>query len=132
VNVEEAGRILKTPEEKDIKTLLNAIAALGPKIVSITDGTNGAYAYDGSRYLRVPMYPDTRGPFERTGAGDAFASSIVSALAVGEPLEKALLWGPINSMSVVQDIGAQRGLLTRETLQGYLDSAPAEYAITEF
>jgi ribokinase len=132
VNVEEAARILKTPEERDIKTLIKGIAALGPKIIAITDGTNGAYAFDGSRYMRVPMYPDTRGPFERTGAGDAFTSSIVSALALGEPFEKALLWGPINSMSVVQDIGAQRGLLTREALQGYLDNAPPEYVITDF
>jgi sugar/nucleoside kinase (ribokinase family) len=132
VNVEEAGRILKTPEERDIKILIKGLADLGPKMIAITDGTNGAYAFDGSRYLRVPMYPDTRGPFERTGAGDAFTSSIVSALALGEPFEKALLWGPINSMSVVQDVGAQRGLLTREALQGYLDSAPAEYAVTDF
>jgi sugar/nucleoside kinase (ribokinase family) len=131
VNVEEACRILNAPEERDIKSLLTKLAELGPKIVSITDGTNGAYAYDGSRFLRVPMYPDTRGPFERTGAGDAYASTIVSALASGEPLEKALLWGPINSMSVVQDVGAQRGLLTREALQKYLDEAPPEYAITE-
>lgn len=132
VNVEEAGRILKTPEERDIKALIKGLAALGPKMIAITDGTNGAYAFDGTRYMRVPMYPDTRGPFERTGAGDAFTSSIVSALALGEPFEKALLWGPINSMSVVQDVGAQRGLLTREALQGFLDSAPAEYAVTDF
>jgi sugar/nucleoside kinase (ribokinase family) len=132
VNVEEAGRILGTPEERDIKTLFAGLAALGPKVIAITDGTNGAYAFDGSRYLRVPMYPDTRGPFERTGAGDAFASSIVAAFAVGEPLEKALLWGPINSMSVVQDVGAQRGLLTRDALEGYLHSAPPEYAVTEY
>jgi sugar/nucleoside kinase (ribokinase family) len=131
VNVEEAARILKTPEERDIKTLLSSIAALGPKIVAITDGTNGAYAHDGTRYLRIPMYPDTRGPFERTGAGDAFASTVVSALALGEPLDRALLWGPINSMSVVQDVGAQRGLLTREVIQKYLDEAPPEYTVTE-
>lgn len=132
VNVEEAGRILQMPEERDIKTLLTNVRALGPKIVAITDGTKGAYAFDGSRFLCVPMYPDTRGPFERTGAGDAFASSVTSALAMGEPLEKALLWGPINSMSVVQDVGAQKGLLTREALERFLHEAPTEYAITEF
>lgn len=131
-NVEEAGRILNTPEERDIKVLIAGIAALGPKIVAITDGTNGAYAYDGSRFMRVPMYPDERGPFERTGAGDAFASTIVSALALGLPLEEALLWGPVNSMSVVQDVGAQRGLLTRAALENFLEKAPAEYTITDF
>ena len=141
VNVEEAGRILKVPthedrKPEDIKALIQSLAALGPKVICITDGTNGAYAYDAregnGRYMRVPMYPDTRGPFERTGAGDAYASTIVSALALGEPLEKALLWGPINSMAVVQEVGAQKGLLSREELLGYLEKAPADYVITDF
>jgi sugar/nucleoside kinase (ribokinase family) len=137
VNVEEAERILKTPahedrKPEDIKALILGLAALGPKIISITDGTNGAYAYDGARFMRVPMYPDTRGPFERTGAGDAYASTVVAALALGKPLDEALLWGPINSMSVVQDVGAQKGLLTRAVLEDYLSKAPAEYAITDF
>jgi hypothetical protein len=30
-------------------------------------------------------------------------------------------------MSVVQDIGAQRGLLSREKLEEYLKSAPEDY-----
>lgn len=130
-NKEEAARILELPMTDDVKMLMQGLAQLGPKIVVVTDGTNGAYAYDGARFLRVPMYPDTRGPFERTGAGDAFASTVVAALALGKPLEEALLWGPINSMSVVQEVGAQKGLLTRETLQEFLASAPDSYAITE-
>ena len=37
---------------------------------------------------------------------------------------EALTWGPVNSMSVVQGIGAQKGLLTREALLSYLEKAP--------
>lgn len=137
VNVEEAARILGVPAQEArtpeyVKSLMQGLAALGPKLICVTDGTEGAYAFDGSRFLRIPMYPDDRKPFERTGAGDAFASSITAALALGEPLETALLWGPINSMSVVQDVGAQRGLLTREALLSHLEKAPAEYVVTEF
>lgn len=131
VNVEEARRILND-SESDIHGLLEKVHALGPNIVAITDGTNGGYAYDGARMMRIPMYPDARGPFERTGAGDAFASTTVAALALGEPLDRALLWGPINSMSVVQEVGAQKGLLTREQLTSYLDQAPDSYAVTDF
>lgn len=130
-NKEEAAHILDIPFTDDVKVLMNGLADLGPKIVVVTDGTNGAYAYDGSRYLRVPMYPDERGPFERTGAGDAFASTVVSALALGKPLDEALLWGPINSMSVVQEVGAQKGLLSRGALEQFLKDAPADYRITE-
>jgi sugar/nucleoside kinase (ribokinase family) len=130
-NKEEAARVLEN-DETDIKKLLSGLRELGPKILVITDGTNGAYAYDGERFMRVPMYPDVRGPYERTGAGDAFASTVVAALALGESLERALLWGPINSMSVVQDVGAQKGLLTREALEKYLVDAPQSYAVTDF
>lgn len=130
-NKEEAGRILSLAPSTDIKELLTGIAALGPKTVVITDGRNGAYAYDGTRTFFVPMYPDNREPYERTGAGDAFASTVTAALALGKPLQEALLWGPINSMSVVQKIGAQEGLLAREVLEQYLADAPSEYAIKE-
>ena len=120
-NKEEAERILKLEPTPDIKKLLTGLQALGPKIVVITDDRKGAW--------HVPMYPDTRPPFERTGAGDAFASSVVSALALGKPLTEALLWGPINAMSVVQEVGAQKGLLSREKLEEYLRAAPAEYTL---
>jgi ribokinase len=130
VNKEEAERILNLPPEQDIKDLLNGIHALGPKIVALTDGTKGAYASDGNEMLFVPMYPDQAPPFERTGAGDAFASSVASALAIGKPLHEALLWGPINSMCVVQKVGAREGLITRDTLEMYLARAPESYKVT--
>lgn len=128
-NKQEAERILGLPGGTEEKVLLEALRALGPKIVVMTDGRDGAYAYDGTRFLFVPMYPDDREPFERTGAGDAFASTVTSALALGKPLEEALLWGPINSMAVVQQVGAQDGLLTRDALEAYLGKAPDTYAI---
>ncbi len=127
-NKEEAGRILK--KEGDVKELMQDLAHLGPKKVVVTDGTHGAYAYDGAEYFRIPMYPDPRPPFERTGAGDAFASTITSAIALGLPFKEALLWGPINSMSVVQEVGAQKGLLSRKALEGYKSAAPGSYAVT--
>lgn len=129
-NKEEAERILGIESTDDKKKLLAGIQALGPKIVVITDDRKGAYAADhGGKFYFIPLYPDARPPLERTGAGDAFASSITAALALGKPLEEALLWGPINAMSVVQEVGAQRGLLSREKLEAYLKAAPAEYAL---
>lgn len=129
-NKEEAGRILKLPADTDIATLLKTMHELGPKIVIITDDTKGAYAYDGTEMLKIPMYPDQKPPYERTGAGDAFASSVTAALVLGKSLREALLWGPINSMSVVQEIGAQKGLLTRDALENFLKNAPEEYKVS--
>lgn len=128
VNKEEAERILGEGET-DIKELLEKMRALGPKIVLITDGPSGAYAFDGTDMLKVPMYPDPSPPANRTGAGDAMTSTFVVALGLGKTLAEALLWGPINSMSVVQHVGAQKGLLTREKLEKFLAEAPAEYRV---
>ena len=128
VNKDEARRILKI-ETKDIKELLTALHGLGPKLVVITDNTDGAYASDGTQMWHVPTYPDDRVAFERTGAGDAFASTLTSALALGKTFEEALLWAPINSMAVVQEVGARKGLLTRADLEAHLVSAPPSYKL---
>ncbi len=130
-NKEEAERILELGET-DIKELLVSMRALGPKIVLITDGPNGAYAYDGETMLVVPMYPDPKPPLDRTGAGDATTATVVVALALGKSLSEALRWGPVNSMSVVQEIGAQKGLLAREAIEKYIADAPPEYKVSVF
>ena len=130
-NKEEANRILKSDED-DIKVLLENMRNLGPSIAVITDGPNGAFAYDGEEFWKMPMYPDPKDPVDRTGAGDSFSSTVTSALALGLPLSTALSWGPINSMSVVQEVGAQKGLLTREKLEEFLANAPDYYKPEKF
>ncbi len=131
-NVEEARIILGTTEPEPAK-LPQMMSALGPKISIITDGPKGAYAFDGytGKNYFMPPYPDPKPPYERTGAGDACASTITIALALGLPIETALQWGPINSMSVVQYVGAQEGLLSREQLEKYLADRPADYVAKE-
>lgn len=126
-NKEEAQLILNKPELDDIPTIAREISTLGPKIAVITDGPNGAYAFDGTDVWFMPAYPDPAPPYERTGAGDSFSSTFTSALALGKDVSEALMWGPINSMSVVQKTGAQAGLLKREKLEEYLANAPADY-----
>ena len=109
--------------------LSKKIHALGPKIVSISDGPNGAYLYQNNELWHISTYSDIAPPFERTGAGDAFSSTVTCALALGlSPLE-AFSWGPINAMSVVQQIGAQKGLLSREKIEEYLKNAPENYKV---
>jgi ribokinase/sulfofructose kinase len=129
-NKEEAQQILKS-KSTDIKELLNGVHALGPKNIVITDGPNGLDAYDGEKYYNLPMYPDPKEPVDRTGAGDATASTITAMMALGMSLKDALPYGPINSMSVVQYVGAREGLLSKEKIEEYLKSAPEHYKVTE-
>ncbi|MDB5169636.1 MAG: putative Ribokinase [Candidatus Saccharibacteria bacterium] len=111
----------------NLHDLLDRIHDLGAKIAVITDGPNGAYASDGHQRLQMPLYPDPAPPKERTGAGDAFASTFVAALAKGNTIEGALQWAPINSMSVVQQTGAQAGLLHEKELEEFLRNSPDWY-----
>jgi sugar/nucleoside kinase (ribokinase family) len=137
-NKEEAQRILGV-EKSDPKRLLALMHDLGPKIVVITDGIKGAYAYDGTspsinsgqnssgEFWFMPPYPDSKPPYERTGAGDAFSSTFTVALALGKSVVEALMWAPINAMSVVQQVGARAGLLNRSQIAEYLAKAPKDY-----
>lgn len=127
-NVEEARIILNTNEPEPSK-LPKMMSSFGPKISVITDGPKGLYAYDshsGKTYF-MPPYPDPAPPVSRTGAGDACSSTITIALALGFPLATALEWGPVNSMNVVQHVGAQTGLLSRVELEKHLAEKPADY-----
>ncbi len=126
-NLEEAGQILKT-KQNDPPTLLRGLRELGPKLPVITDGPKGAYLVDGDdKVWHMPMYPDPAPPVDRTGAGDSFSSTFTAAIALGLSPQEALSWAPINSMNVVQYIGAQKGLLTREQIEEHLKNAPANY-----
>lgn len=128
-NVEEAQRILDT-DTRDPQTLLDRLHVYGPRIVVITDGPQGAYALDSSASAWfMPIYPDPKPPLQRTGAGDAFSSTFTAALALGKTVPEALRMAPVNSMHVVQYVGAQAGLLSLPDLESYLAKAPPEYQV---
>lgn len=119
-------------DHANVHDLIDKLHALGPKIVVVTDGPDGAYASDGERRLKMPLYPDPAPPLERTGAGDAFASTFIGAIIKGHDMESALQWAPINSMNVVQHVGAQAGLLSEEELENYLKDSPEWYKAESF
>lgn len=130
INVEEAMRILNI-KTKNIKTLLKKFAELGSKIVLITDGPRGSYMRYQNKDYFLGAYPDPKPPLERTGCGDSFAATFASMIISGKNPFEALLYAPINPMSVVQYIGAQEGLLTRKQLDHFLHHSPDNYKIVE-
>ena len=110
-NIEEAKTILNTegPDAGriEVKDLITKIRELGPKIVVLTDGSKGAYAYDGNNTYFMPPYPDPKPPVERTGAGDAFASTFTVCLALGKNIEEALSLGNFLASQVICQYGAR-------------------------
>lgn len=117
LNKDEAIELVLSYGKKvtNIEKLLITIKAWGPKLVVITDGPNGAYAFDGKKiYFRKA--PNTKG-INTTGAGDSFCSAFVWAIIKFNDIKMALQAGIINSNSVITEIGAQNGLLTNKQIK---------------
>lgn len=119
VNVEEAQEILGHKDGRNIKNLMKALHHVGPKTVVITDGPNGAYAYDGKLALHMPVIDVP--VVERTGAGDSFSTGVIAATVKGKSIDEALRWGQFNSASVIQYIGPQEGLLSTAKMKKFLE-----------
>ncbi len=117
-NKEEAVRIIKK-EETDIKVILKELKKLGPSIISVTDGPNGAYAIDENNncYFIKPAPTDST---EKTGAGDAYATGFFASILHGNNTSTAMTWGTLNAGGVMQDVGAESGLLSKEELDRQL------------
>lgn len=130
ISNKEEAQLLLDVKETDIEKLLDGIFALGPKIVLITDGARGAYVKENDMIWYMPVYPDIGVPVDRTGAGDAYSSTFVAALALEQPTPNALMWASINAMSVVQKVGPHEGLLTEDQIVGYLNIAPQSFRPT--
>lgn len=115
LNKEEAERVISSPYEGGVRggvgNQLQQLRRLGPKIVVITDSYNGSYATDGKTNWFMPIY-DVKA-VGKTGAGDAFASAFLSAIILKKDIPTAMQWGTANSASVIQQIGAQKGLLNK-------------------
>ncbi len=112
VNKEEAARILG--KKSTIPQLLHGLHATGPRIVVITDGPQGSYAFDGEHSYHMDI---TKSPVvERTGAGDAYATAFLAAIHYEHPIPVAMCWGTYNSASVIGKIGPQAGLLSKNKI----------------
>lgn len=93
----------------NIKELLQKLSELGPKIVVITDGKKGAYAYDKDYYFIPGSKVKVK---ETTGAGDAFASTFLAGLFLKNDTRYALRLASTNAESVIRHLGAKNKLLT--------------------
>lgn len=122
INKQEGQKIVGE-ELEDVSKLLAQLKGLGPKIVSITDSVNGSWAIlEDGKVLHLGIFPCNI--IERTGAGDAYASGFLSAFFYGLPVSTAMVWGAINAASVIEKVGAQTGLLTREQIEKRLKENP--------
>lgn len=121
LNKEEGEKLanskwLITKSQMQIKDLLARLQSLGPKTVVVTDGRHGSYLLEEQGNVHVQrVFPHKI--VERTGAGDAYASGFLAAHFLGTDWQEAMRWGTTNAGSVVEHIGAQKGLLKRGEME---------------
>lgn len=81
------------------------------QVAIITDGSMGGIATDGTETYRFGIYGDVKVK-DATGAGDAFGSGFLAAIAKGKSFRSALIFASANSTGVVSKLGANRGILS--------------------
>lgn len=117
-NVEEGCTLLNPGlkrEAIEMEDLVSMLQQKGIKNVVLTDAERGVYFNDG--YSVEHSEARLVKPVEKTGAGDAFASGFISATIYGKSMKDAVLWGILNSSSVVLKPGAQNGLMNLAEIQ---------------
>ncbi|MFA7243969.1 MAG: carbohydrate kinase family protein [Patescibacteria group bacterium] len=130
LNREEAIKFSNYPVRPRVEEIAKSLHALGPRIIIVTDGKEGAYAFDGVRSYRIEAMNRER--VDATGAGDSFASAFVAKFLDSKDadfsdqykISEALKAGIVNSTSVVRIIGAQGGLLPKSELEAQVAENP--------
>ena len=103
--------------------LLNELKSYNPKIVVVTDGKNGVYAFDGEYFYHALPFPAK--VLSTLGAGDAFASTFTaSIIKTGWDIQKSILNASINAASIIQTFGAQNGFKTFEEIEKTAENNP--------
>jgi phosphoglycerate kinase len=97
--------------DRDISSCLRSVYGLGPKLVVVTDGANGSYAYDGSKEFFQKSKPPKK-LVDTTGAGDCFAATFFYFYTKKYGIKASLQYSSWNSTALIAKNGTSNGLLT--------------------
>jgi len=93
----------------DLRETVVRADGICPYVVG-TNGPAGSYAVNAGKLYQAGTYQKVK-VVDRLGAGDAFGSGFVAALAKGLGIEDALSLASANATGVVAQIGAKTGIL---------------------
>ena len=113
VNREEAAGLTGAPY-RDEKAVFRKLSSMVSGIAVMTDGPRGAMVSDGTYRYVAGIFKETK-RVDRTGAGDAFGSGFVAGLMQKNDVSYALRLAAANATSVVEQVGAERGILTKKS-----------------
>jgi len=138
INKDEAIELVQSDKSIEINyndinnpaVLCRMVKNMGPKIAVVTDGKNGAYLFGGDKDDNGGVLYSSATSGDRvdtTGAGDSFGSALVGGYILTGDLETALKYGIINSGNVVNEYGAQNGILERGEIEKKLGKVKVSY-----
>lgn len=108
LNREEAATLTGLPP-RHLEEILGTLAHFPRIALLVTDGGKGAYVHAGGKTFFAPPLKTKR--VNTTGAGDAFGSGFVAALAHRLDIKAALQVAMLNATGVVSHMGAKAGIL---------------------
>ncbi len=123
LNEDEAYSLARVPHTTPVETLLGSLQRLGPKIVCITRGAQGAIVASAEKVWQGSATAGKNERVDATGGGDAFVSGFLASYLAAEDLEnnalieRSLQFGLLNSGAVVCQVGAETGLLGFEEMR---------------
>jgi sugar/nucleoside kinase (ribokinase family) len=131
LNREEAIKFIDYPVRPREEEMLKKLYSFGPRLVVITNGKEGAKAYDGNNIYGINALKNLD-VVDPTGAGDSFATGMLAKLlscdwnsiSDSDCISKALKWGIANSSSVIKYVGGQKGLLTKNEIEKTVKDNP--------
>ena len=123
LNREEAAYLTNVDYSKE-KEIFGKLDAAVAGIAVMTDGPNGVSVSDGYNIYQASTFNEEK-LIDRTGSGDAFGSGFVAGLMQKQEIcdkglckvdniEAAIQLGSANATSVIEYIGAKKGILTKE------------------
>jgi tagatose kinase len=98
-----------------------ALLAAGRSMVLLKKGAQGSVCYDARRRIATPAFPAEE--VDPTGAGDCFGGTFVACLALGVPLERALLLANAAGALAVTKKGPMAGNASMAELDAFLARA---------
>jgi sugar/nucleoside kinase (ribokinase family) len=104
----------------DIKSLLQELGKETKGIVVVTDGGNGSYVFDHNKIYNQRAYKVD--VIETTGSGDAYGATFVAVRFLGCSIEFSMKMAAYNAASVIQNVGAQKGLMNFDSIRAKIES----------
>ena len=110
INTLEAAHLIEWPNSLNHPelplTAWREIRALGPSVFILKRASQGIEIFEDGRHTTISAVPNVR-PIDPTGAGDTFISALLSALARGQDLTQAAIWGCAAASLTIEQFGTQ-------------------------